>query len=463
MVKAKVLVRDINSHPEDQNYLKIIQETVNEIFNTLGGKSLLKSSGDVYIKINGIDTKPYAYTRPEVVEAVMKYFNSIGANKIYLMENSTQANYTRIVYDVVGYAKICKRTRAIPVYLDEQKSVTLQFSGKQAASHEINGYDKTSFEMPKIIVEKLIDGKDENLYVNVPKLKTHSMGVVTLGIKNQWGLPMHYARKFDHNYNLHSKLVDVLAYIQPDITLIEGVEGTIHGHYPMETQHNKMIKPFRVMIASKNVVAADMVGAKVFGIPHTEVPAIKLAIERGYSNGVRDFTDIDINGDLSRFSERYDFDIIQEFPPNVNIVKGNELLCREGCLNNPLMLIQILAYDYGGKGKGKCDLVIGKGHDPKVIDSLEGPVVIAGHCAIEETSERLLKRLGKKHVFLSDGCNNLSQTAVGLGRFMGVNLLNLVPINPLRSIWLLFLAKIHGSKSNVPTLWEMMKPYKVKY
>jgi uncharacterized protein (DUF362 family) len=460
MVKVKVLVRDINSDPEDHDYLKKIKEIIHDIFDTLGGKSLLKSSGDVYIKVNGIDTKPYAFTRPEVVEATINYLFSIGAKNVFLMENSTQANYTRIVYEVVGYAKVCKHTGAIPIYLDEQKPVTLEFTGKQAATQEKNGYDKTTFEMPKIVVDKLIHGKEENLYIDLPKLKTHSMGVVTLGIKNQWGLPMHYARKFDHNYNLHSKLVDVLAHIQPDITLIEGVEGTIHGHYPLETQHDRVLKPFRIMIASKNVVAADMVGAKVFGIPYSEVPAIQLAINRGYSNGVKNFDDLEIEGDISRFTERYDFDIIQEFPQNVNVVKGKELLCREGCLNNPLMLVQVLAYDYGGKGK--CDLVIGKGHNPKIIDSLEGPVVIAGHCAIEETAERLLKRLGKKHVFLSDGCNNLNQTAVGLGRYMGVNLLNLVPINPLKSIWLLFLAKIHGSKSNVPTLWEMIKPYKVR-
>jgi uncharacterized protein (DUF362 family) len=461
MANQKVLVRDVKSNPDDSDFLDTIQRTVNDIFESLGGKSLLKTSKNVYIKVNGIDTKPYAYTRPEIVESVIEYFNLIGANQVYLMENSTQANYTRIVFEVVGYAKICKRTGAKSIYLDEQKTITLKFSGKQAAAYEPSGYDKTTFEMPIIIVDKLIKGKKENLYINLPKLKTHSMGIVTLGIKNQWGLPAHYARKFDHNYNLHNKLTDVLTYIQPDVTLIEGVEGTIHGHYPLVSQHDQVIKPFRVMIASKNVVAADMVGARVFGIPYEEVPAIKIAIEKKLSNGVKDFNDIEIEGNLSRFTERYDFNIIQEFPPNVNIVKGKELLCREGCLNNPLMTVQILAYDYGGKGK--CDLVIGKGHNVEIIDQLEGPVVIAGHCAIEETAKRLIDRLGKKHVYLSDGCNNLAQTVVGLARYMGVNLLNLVPLNPLKSIYLLFLAKLHGSKSNVPTLLEMLRPYKVKY
>jgi hypothetical protein len=286
------------------------------------------------------------------------------------------------------------------------------------------------------------------------------MGVVTLGIKNQWAFPVHSDRKIDHNYNLHSKLVDILESIQPDFTLIEGIEGTIHGHYPLVAYQKRMIIPFRLLIGSPNVLAADIVGAKIFGIPAQDVPAIKIAMDRKCCGGIQGLQDIDIDGDLSEYTTRYDYDIIQEFPPNVNIVKGKSLLCREGCLSNPLMLVQILYYDYGGRGK--CDLVIGKGHDPEVIDKLQGPVVVAGHCAVEEVGARLRQRLGKAHVFLSMGCNGLDECILGLSRYMGVNLLKLVPQNPIKSIYLLTQAKLHGSTSNVPSLLEILTPYRIK-
>ena len=32
-------------------------------------------------------------------------------NKIYLFENSTQCNSTRLVYAITGYDKVCKRTK----------------------------------------------------------------------------------------------------------------------------------------------------------------------------------------------------------------------------------------------------------------------------------------------------------------------------------------------------------------
>ncbi len=75
---------------------------------------------------------------------------------------------------------------------------------------------------------------------------------------------MQRSRGFDHNYNLPHKLVDILGYIQPDVTLIEGVEGTIHGPLLRHRARRSPGEIFRVLIAGTNVVATDIVGARVF-------------------------------------------------------------------------------------------------------------------------------------------------------------------------------------------------------
>ena len=175
----------------------------------------------MYIKPNAVDAKPYAYTRPEVLEAVIRYWKDAGARNIFVFENSTQCNYTRLVFEITGYAKICKKLGAKAIYLDEEETTEVAFPGKRRAG----GYDLNTFRISKTVAEKLIAGRSENLYINLPKLKTHSMGVVTLGIKNQWAFPRHEDRGWDHNYNLHSKLADVLALVRPDFTLIEGSRG----------------------------------------------------------------------------------------------------------------------------------------------------------------------------------------------------------------------------------------------
>jgi len=438
-----------------------IKSAVKEIFDALGGEDLIKSSGNVYIKPNGIDAKPYCYTRPEVIRAVIEYWFDAGAKGVYLMENSTQANYTRIVFESNGYKKVCRDTGAIPIYLDEEETITYKFTGKKSVADGCTGgYDLTSFEMPVTVVKKLIEKRDENLYINLPKLKTHSMSGVTLGIKNQWGFPAHKSRGVDHNYNLHCKLIDVLSYIQPDATLIEGIEGTVYGHYPVLKLADECIKPFRLLIGSRNVVAADLVGAKIFGLEKEDVPHLQMAVERGFGGDVSTLQDIDMAGDITNLDSvdligdmpeagSYPTDLIDSFPDDVNIIQGKERACKEGCVNNPLALLQILYNDYSGKGG--WTLLMGKGFDKEEILNLEGKVLIAGHCAIEEVSSILIKKLKRKNVYLSGECNDLCSTAEAMFHLMKVNPIDLVPINPLTALWALITAKLKGSNSRVPS------------
>jgi len=131
-MKTKVIVKKLlSSHQSESftNYLPLygdlvsdISKAVTAIFDELGGSSLLKSSGEVYIKPNAVDAKPYSHTRVEVLREIILYWKKAGAKKIYLFENSTQANYTRLVYRATGYTRLCRETGAIPVYLDEEKA-----------------------------------------------------------------------------------------------------------------------------------------------------------------------------------------------------------------------------------------------------------------------------------------------------------------------------------------------------
>ncbi len=470
MISKTVFVRRLRASHQTESFTKFlplnyeltaeIRSAVKELFDDMGGKDLIKSSGDVYIKPNGIDAKPYCYTRPEVVRAVIEYWFRAGAKNVYLMENSTQGNHTRIVFESNGYKKICRDTGAIPIYLDEEAAKSFRFTGKKSITgNDADGYDLPDFKMPLTVAKKLIDRAHENLYINLPKLKTHSMSGVTLGIKNQWGFPAHTSRGIDHNYNLHCKLVDVLSCIKPDITLIEGIEGTIYGHYPILALADQCIKPFRLLIAGTNVVAADLAGAKIFGLEKKDVPHLQIAIERGFGEDVKNLHDIDLKGDITDLdsidligdmpdSGAYPTDLYNSFPDDVKIIKGEKMACREGCVNNPLTLLQVLYNDFNGKGG--WTLLMGKGFDMQKIRTLKGKVLIAGHCAIEEVSPFLIKKLKRKNVYLSGECNDLCSTAEAMFHLMKVNPINLVPINPLTGLLTLIKAKLKGSKSRVP-------------
>ena len=426
-------------------------EAVKEIFDAAGGKALLKKSGDVYLKPNAVDSKPYTHTRPELVEAVVRYWKENGANRIFLFENATQGNFTRMVFAITGYSKICRAYGVKEIYLDEEKSTAFEFKGKAAEKNEDDGYRHTTFALPLFIVKNLIEKKDENLYISLPKLKTHSMAGVTLGVKNQWAFPQQDDRREDHNYNLPHKLADVLGYIQPDFTLTEGVEATVYGHYPVTAFADECVKPFRVLLGGANAVAADLVGARLFGLTPDDVPHLKIAMERGYAGGVRGLDDVEILGDdISDFTEKYSYDLIQRFPEDVTLVTGTRRWCPQGCKNNPLTLLQVLAYDY--QGKGGWTMVMGKGHDPAVIDAVQGRVLVVGRCAIAETGDRLVRRLGRKNVYFSGHCNDLCASTNAMCRLMGVSPLKLAPYPFLPTAKVFLLSKIKGTKANVPNL-----------
>ncbi|MEJ2252020.1 MAG: DUF362 domain-containing protein, partial [Candidatus Lokiarchaeota archaeon] len=416
--------------------------------------SLIKTSKEVYIKPNGIDFKPHCFTSPNLLKEVIEYFKNKGA-EVFIMENSTQSNATRIVFEISGYKKVCEETGAKPIYLDEEKTKKFIFKGKKSVEENPNGYILKEFRLPQTVV-KIMENRDSVTYIDLPKLKTHSMAVVTLGLKNQWGFPQHADRGIDHNYNLHSKIVDVYEYIQPDVTIIDGIEATIHGHYPPTAFENELVLNFNILIGGTDALAVDVVGARVFGLSLDEVPHLKIAYERGLGEG--DLEKIKVIGkDLNQYNKKYEWDLLQKFPENVKIIKGKELLCREGCQNNPLALLQVLAYDFSKKFKGDFFIIMGKGFEDNIIDELKSEGykkgLVAGFCAIGEIGEKLKEEFGRKNVYYSHNCNNLAETSSALFKLSGVSALDLVPISSLKLLSLLLSAKLHGSKALTPSIF----------
>lgn len=449
--------------PLDAAMVDELARAVGEAFDALGGASLLKPSRDVYLKPNVVGTKPYAFTRPELVEAVVRYWQRNGARRVFVIEGCTQANQTRVVFELTGYAAMCARTGAVPVFLDEEPGHVYPCTGKRPAAEEPGGYDRVTLRLPRTVHQRLIVERDQHLYVDLPKLKTHSMSVVTLGVKNQWGFPLHEDRAPDHNHNLHHKLVDVLAHVRPDVTLIEGIEGTIHGHYPAAALADRSVKPLRVLLAGRNVVAVDVVGARIFGKRIEDVPHLAIAIERGLSGGVRSERDVTLVGDVTAwdgldllgehasYGGAYPDDLAAEWPADVRRVQGTELACREGCVNNALANLQILSFDHGGQGG--WTLVMGKGFDDATVDALvreARPVLLVGPCAVAELAPRLREQLGARKVFTSDECNDLRAVVESMCHLMKVDPRALVPaMSAAKGLLLLGQAKLHGSTARV--------------
>lgn len=389
---------------------------------------------ECYIKVNAIDYKPYVYTSLEVTAEVIDYCIEAGAQRVFLMENATQANFTRLVFEVTGFARLASEHGAEPLYLDEGREATVTLPQM--------GYDVHVSRH----VKHIIDERDSVTYINVPRLKTHSMTVMTVGIKNQYGLVAHRDRSPDHNFRLHKKLADVYTVIQPDFTLVDGTVATIYGHYPPEALHKQSLVPLNILVGGRDTVAVDTVCARILGYEVEEVGHLREARDAGL--GCADLERIDVKGEqLTRFKKKYPYQLFDAFPHDVEIVRGEDRNCLEGCDANTLALLQMLYLDY--EGKGGFTIVMGKGFEKKKIDSITGRVLVAGPCACDEVYGRLAARLGRRNVFATRECNDLASTTGALSKLMKVHPLKLVPINPVRSLELLAKARLKGSKARI--------------
>lgn len=137
------------------------------------------------------------------------------------------------------------------------------------------------------------DVLDADFLVNMPVLKTHSQPMLSLGIKNLKGMVGIPSRKKCHstdpkkdlNYHL-AKLPEIF---RPSLTVIDGIYSLERGPLITGRAHRSDI-----IIASRDVVSADKVGAVVLGIDPRSVPHIALAA--GNAGRCRDLSDVDVKG-----------------------------------------------------------------------------------------------------------------------------------------------------------------------
>ncbi len=426
--KAKVVLADTGMG---------LDAAVRECFDAFGGaQALIKSSRDVYLKVNAVDLKPYSYTDPAVLREVILYFRERGARTVYVIENCTQANFTRLVFKSTGITAICHETGAVPVYLDETPALPVYLETMESF-----------IDISEFVYDRLVLNGDANLYISLPKLKTHSMSTVTLSVKNQYGLVHQMSRIADHNFKIHRKIADIYRIVRPDFALVDGLIATTHGHYIATGNADRCVVPMNLLIAGNDPLAVDAVGSGLMGYAVKDVEHLRLAAESGI--GTADMGKIEIVGRklYDARKKKLTHELLDDFPPDLKILRGKERCCREGCRRNTETVTEVLYRDHGGKGG--FAILMGKGIDKDEVRLLHGRVHLAGSCAIQEHGLDLVKRLGRKNVTMSPGCNNLAQTVYGLCKQMKVNQLELVPGSSVDALIQLIAAKLNGTKANI--------------
>ena len=416
-----------------------LKPALEQVFASHGGVEAVipRTGGTVYVKPNGIHFTPHTHTAPAALEALLAYLRDHGYRRLAVMESCTGGNFTRLVFKVTGYARICRRYGAQPVYLDEGPTV------------EVGLCDDTRVRVPRRLHDEILN-RGENFYLNLPKLKTHTMTTVTLGVKNQQAFPVDADRMGRHSQEtLHKRLAALYALTRPDFTIVEGLVATAHGHFPPTALLAECVVPMNVLIGGLDTLAVDVVGARVLGYGLEQVEHLRLCSE--WELGEGDMARIDVQGvPLSRFTVRLPHTLLGRFHPDVRWVVGRTKACIEGCRGNSECIQEMLYNDYGGAGG--WTLVCGSGFEEIDLHELPGDILVAGRCACEEVGDRLRQRYPERRIFLIPEHNDLMSNTRYQARLMGVTPVRMVPLNPLVSALTLLQARLHGLTARVPPL-----------
>jgi len=138
------------------------------------------------------------------------------------------------------------------------------------------------------------DMLQSDFLIDVPVLKTHAQCVVSLGLKNLKGLINIPSRKKFHGddpkYTLHYNVSKLANKAPPGLTIIDGVYTLERGPTFDGKAHRSDI-----LVASTNILSADLVGSSLLGIDPIAVPhLVQAAKDR---NRPIDLSDIEIKGE----------------------------------------------------------------------------------------------------------------------------------------------------------------------
>ncbi|MCK5506789.1 MAG: DUF362 domain-containing protein [Thermodesulfovibrionia bacterium] len=265
---AQVFVR--KAEYADPGLKSMVQEILE---NILSDTSL--TNKNVIVKPNLLSAAPpdkAITTHPKIVRYVCEYLLDNGA-RVTVSDSPGVGSFNKII-DVCG---IKEELKGLPVTIRE-------FTGSRSV--KVN----TPFHNIELAAEAI----DADLIVNLPKLKTHSQMMLTLGVKNLFGCIVgmqkaqwHYRAGVDIDKFAHL-FIEIYRALKPSVTIIDGILA-MEGQGPGTRGTPRHLG---VLMGSEAAMALDHTVAKMLGINPLSVPLNRIAMKEGLIG------DIEINGTI---------------------------------------------------------------------------------------------------------------------------------------------------------------------
>ena len=214
-------------------------------------------------------------THPAVVEAIINSLRRRGVTSITIAEGPALAVDVAKAFRESGFTSLAKRlgVKLLNLYEAPRTNVDIGYGYKDLPNvyrdEELQNYYCGYLPIPSIMLES-------DLYINVPKLKTHNRTAVTLSMKNQWGLLAFRERQTYHRVGLHEPICHIARAVQPHIVVVDGILG-MEGNGPV------FGKPRRseLIAVGNDLLETDIVGAELMGQDLSAIEHLNKAVELG--------------------------------------------------------------------------------------------------------------------------------------------------------------------------------------
>jgi len=252
-----------------------LRHVVFEILDSIAGDAISKGCR-VVIKPNllaAATPERAVVTHPMVVKATAEYVLDKGG-RAQISDSPAVGAFEKIIKD--------------SGYISALKGMDIEF-------REFTSSVTVETGRPFNKIEVADDAANADILINLPKLKTHSQMLLTLGIKNMFGCvtgmkkPEWHLRAGTDRYMFAKLLVNVFNAVRPSLTLLDGILA-MEGQGPGKSGDPKEIG---VLMGSSDTTALDMTVCRMLGITPETLPTNRAAIEQGLVKG-----DIELNGEL---------------------------------------------------------------------------------------------------------------------------------------------------------------------
>ncbi|MGC1454421.1 MAG: DUF362 domain-containing protein [Nitrospirota bacterium] len=153
--------------------------------------------------------------------------------------------------------------------------------------------------MPAVSVSRAV--MDADIFISLPKFKTHGLTVLTGAIKNSYGILPGAQKAMLHKAagspaRFHEVIVDVFRLRVPDLFIVDAVVG-MEGNGPASPD----LRNIELILASDNAVAVDAVIATIMGCEPGRLRFLQIAKEAGLGN--YELNTIEVIGELKRLPD----------------------------------------------------------------------------------------------------------------------------------------------------------------